>query len=93
MAKRKNSNKNEIIIPKTLTEQSPYASGIHVSAEAALTQVDQSVCFILLDPRTGWPTHAEVPRALLYKLVNLSERRFGAHIDATGIWRHREMTC
>ena len=31
----------------------PYATGIHVSAEAALTQVDQLVCFRLLDIRAG----------------------------------------
>ena len=65
----------------------PYASGINVSAEAALTQVDQPVCFLLLDIRTCWPTRAELLGALPCKLVNLSERRFGAHIDATGVWR------
>ena len=65
-----------------------YATSIHVSAEEALTQVEQLVCFRLLDNCTGWPTHSEMQEALPYRLVNLSEHRFGAHMDAGGIWTY-----
>ena len=55
-----------------------------LGAEAAPTQVEKLVCFRQLDFRTGWPTCAEMPGALHYRWFNLSERRFGAHMDAFG---------
>ena len=56
------------------------ADSVHVSAEAALTQVGQLACFRLLDSHTGWPTRMGLPLTLSCLLLNLSERRFGAHI-------------
>ena len=50
------------------------ATGVNVSAEAALTQVGQLACFRQLDNCTGWPTRVEVLGALPYRFFNLSER-------------------
>ena len=59
----------------------PYATGVNVSAEAVLTQVEQLVCFHQLDIRTGWPTRVELPGALPCWMLNLSERRSSTHIN------------
>ena len=53
-----------------------------MSAEAALTQVEQLVCFRQLDIHTGWPTCAGVTGALPYIIFNMSGRRSGAHMAA-----------
>ena len=58
----------------------PYAIGVHVSAEAALTQVEQpeEQCHWYL--HTGCPTWVAVQQAKTCKLANLCERRDRAHI-------------
>ena len=60
-----------------------------MSAEAALTQVDQPVGQKHRPLRTGWPACAAVQLTKTCKLVNLSERRFGAHINAICVCEYR----
>ena len=60
------------------------AEAANVSAEAALTQVDQLARQSFRHLRTGWPTCMAVQQTKAYKLLNLSGRRFGAHINGLG---------
>ena len=59
-----------------------------MSAKAALIQFDHPARPSPRHPRTVWPTRADVQLTKTYKLLNLSERRFGAHIAATGVRRY-----
>ena len=44
-------------------------------------------CFFLQAHSDWRPTWAVIQQPKTNKLANLSERRFGAHIDASGVWR------
>ena len=35
----------------------------------------------------AWPTCTDIQLKKTCKMLNLSERRFGAHIDAKGVWK------
>ena len=62
---------------------------VHVSTASALTQVEEATEQSHWHLCMRWPTCADVQQTKTCKLVNLSEHRYGAHMDANYAWIHR----